>query len=204
MTLVKLDLDRDGNRIMNRHDKRIIIDADTIAFASCSVCEYEVEDGEYEISVHEAVEHSLDKLRTILDRIGGKEENTYLYFTGGRESFRYQLLDEKFEDEEMRYKYKRRKKHTPAGLDEVKRGLGEHYNSTHSYLWEADDQVVYEKKKYGDDSILVAVDKDVIMNTPGRHFNYYESKKYKIDMKWMEVSEEEARFNQYIQAITGE
>ncbi len=204
MTLVKLDLDRNGNRVADKHDKTLIIDADTIAFAACVVCEFEVDDGEWDISIPEAVSHCQDKLEFILDQVGGREENVRLHFTGGKSSFRYPLLLEAFPDiPEMQYKFKRRKKHVPQGLSEVKEELSKLYIATTHHEWEADDQVVFDKMQ-DPEAILIAVDKDVIGNTPGKHFNYYESRKHDIAMRWVEVSEEEAVYNQYVQAITGD
>jgi len=205
MTLVKLDLDRDGKVLPPRHDKLIVIDADTVAFASCIVCEYEVEDDKWDISLTEALSHSMDKLQRILDIVGGKPENVRLHFTGGRDSFRYQLLKDAFpEDPEMHYKFKRKKKRAPVGLRDLKKLLCNEFEGVIHYDWEADDQVVLDKKVLGDEAILVAVDKDVIMNTVGTHFNYYESAQYKIAMKWVTISEDEARYNQYMQMLTGD
>lgn len=205
MTLVKLDLDRDGNVLKNKHDKLIIIDADTVAFASCSVCEYEVEDGKWDISLQEALAHSMDKIEFILDQIGGKPDNVRLHFTGGRASFRYDLLRDAFPDDEtMHYKFKRKKKKSPAGLHDVKKLLCKEFIGEIHYEWEADDQVVLDKMIAEDEAILVAVDKDVLYNTPGYHFNYYESKLHKIAMKWVDVTPEEAIYNQYMQILTGD
>lgn len=208
--LVDIDLDGKGEILVPKHDKRIIIDADTVVFASCTVCEFELNDMEsgeiiYDIDLENAFTHSKEKLEFILDSIGGKVENTELHFTGGKESFRYKLLEEAFPGQEHRqYKFKRQKKHTPAGLDELKAKMLEHYDGKIHYDFEADDIVTYLKKQHGDDSIMCAVDKDVWRNTPGIHWNYYSSLKYNIDMKWVEISEDEAVYYQYLQAIIGD
>ena len=205
MTLVNLDLDKDGRVIGPRNDKMLIVDADTIVYASCSVCEYELPDGGFDINIHEALAHAEDKINRIVDAVEGKEENLHLHFTGGKASFRYQLLADAFPDEpEMHYKFKRKKKKVPEGLHQLKVLLNEKHKGDIHYEWEADDQVVFDKKKYGDDAILIAVDKDVLYNVPGKHYNYYESRLYNIDPKWVEVNSDEARFDQYIQAITGD
>lgn len=227
-----MELDDRGDKKEDKHDKKIIVDADTIVFAACSVCQYEVQVmgpnfmSEQEmkearqqpywdekemtymsIDPQDALRHANDKLELILDKIGGKPENTILHFTGGKDSFRYSLLEEAFPDDiEMHYKYKRTKKKSPVGLQIVKELMCAHKNNNGTiwYDFEADDVAVYDKMRYGDEAILVAVDKDVWKNTPGKHFNYYESELHDIEMKWVEVSEEEANFNQYLQAITGD
>lgn len=211
-TIVDIDLDLKGGVMPEKHDKKIIIDADTIVFASCSVCEYEVqveEDGElitdFDIDLDNALQHAKGKLDLILDSIGGKEEHVELHFTGGKQSFRYHLLEDAFPDDiEMHYKHKRKKKKAPAGLHSLKIKMLEHYPGEIHWAYEADDIVVQRKKYLGDDAILCAVDKDVIKNTTGLHWNYYESNLYGIEMKWVDISEEEANYNQYLQVITGD
>jgi hypothetical protein len=94
---VEIDLDKAGNVMPPKHDKHIVVDADTIAFASCIVCQYEVdvlsfdflseeeikeirakptwdeENMSYtDINLKDAFEHSKGKIKLILDRIGGK------------------------------------------------------------------------------------------------------------------------------------
>jgi len=228
-----IELDDRGDKKEDKHDKIIIVDADTIVFASCSVCQHEVqvmgpdfmsdEEMAYarkqpywdeaemtymSIDPQDALRHASDKLELILDKIGGKLENTILHFTGGRDSFRYSLLQNAFpDDEEMHYKWKRTKKPRPVGLQIVKELMCAVEGTKEATIWydfEADDVAVRDKMRHGEEAILVAVDKDAWKNTPGRHFNYYESELYNIEMKWVEVSEEDARFHQHLQAITGD
>ncbi len=228
-----MELDDRGDKKEDKHDKVIIVDADTIVFAACSVCQHEVqvmgpdfmsdEEMAYarkqpywdeaemtymSIDPQDALRHSKDKLELILDKIGGKLENTRLHFTGGKDSFRYSLLKNAFpNDVEMHYKWKRTNKPRPVGLGEVKGLMCEMEGTMSADIWysfEADDIAVEEKMRYGDKAILVAVDKDVWKNTPGLHFNYYESELYNIEMKWVEVDADEARLHQYLQAITGD
>jgi hypothetical protein len=210
MEMVELDLDIKGNVKPPKHDHRIIMDADTVVYASCAVCEFEAYDAEkdemvYDINIQDAVEHAKGKIELILDLIGGKWENLEVHFTGGKNSFRYDLLTEAFPDSEhMHYKAKRQLKRTPVGLTALKKELLKIIEGAMHYEFEADDVVVMLKKKYGADAILCAVDKDVLGNTPGTHWNYYDSQKYGIEMKWVDISEDEANFNQYMQAITGD
>ena len=233
--MIEIEIDASGNEILEKHDKVIVIDADTIAFAACSVKEYEVEIlGEEfhttdemeefrakkswdestftyrDINIDDAVLHAKGKIDLILDRIGGKPENTELHFTSGR-NFRYKLLEEEFPDnQEMWYKANRgKRKPAPVGLIEVKEGLKEHFKSMYHKEVEADDYVVMRKKQLKENCILCAVDKDVYKNTEDYgqpHWNYYEAPwlKNPIKMRWVETSIEEAMYNQYLQAITGD
>jgi len=67
---------------------------------------------------------------------------------------------------------------------------------------EADDAVVakYDPEKY----ILVAVDKDVLNNVAGKHWNYYNSNLYGIEPKWVEVEESYTKRYPHIQTLTGD
>lgn len=228
--MVEITIDRRGEVIPNKHDKKIIIDADTIAYSACSVCENKVEplgeefmteaelaelrampDWDEEewcyrsIDIDEATSHAVGKIDLILENIGGKSENVELHFTGGKVSFRYELLREAFpKNTDMHYKAKRKNKKAPLGLAEVKAKLLELYPGDIHEAYEADDIVVKRKKDLGDEAILCYVDKDVGKNVPGRHWNYYDSQKHNISMGWEEFTEEDALFHQYLQVITGD
>lgn len=233
--MIEIDIDAAGNVLPDRHDKIIVVDADTIAFAACSVCEFEVEalseeflsaeelvelrskkswDEETfsyrDINVNDAILHAKGKMDLILDRIGGKAEHTELHFTSGR-NFRYALLEEAFpDDKEMWYKANRgKRKPPPVGLNDVKLGLEAHFKSMYHVEVEADDYVVMRKKQLKENCILCVVDKDIYKNTfdyGQPHWNYYEAPwlKNPIKMRWVEMSPEEAMYNQYLQAITGD
>ena len=208
--IVDIDLDRRGNVATPKNDKIIIIDADTLVFGTCTQLEYEIFD-EWELDIDAAFLHFKAKLDYILEQVGGKPENTELHFTGSPYSFRYSLLLEAFpHNPEKWYKARRTKKHKPAGLKELKELICEVQDREgwrkaiiHD-KWEADDSVVLRKKEEGDNGIMCAVDHDLLENIPGRHFNYYESQMHQINMKWEEVTEEEATYAQYLHCIVGD
>lgn len=211
--LLDINIDIQANVLPPKHDLIIIVDADTLAYSACAVCEemwlIENPDGDLEQSftqdIDRATKHALEKMQLILDRVGGKPENVELHFTGGKSNFRYGLLAEAFPtDPDKHYKAKRADKKHPKGLYEVKTNLLNHFVGQFHYNCEADDYVVWRKKVLGDKAILAAVDKDVLKNIEGCHWNYYDNSRYNIPMQWVNVSEEEARFNQYMQAITGD
>lgn len=209
-SFVEVGVDGKGKILPEKHNYKLIVDADTIAFSACVVCEYEVEDLDtgttsWEIDLDNALSHAQAKIQVILDNTGGVVDNLELHFTGGKNSFRYDLLREAFPaKEEMHYKAKRVFKRSPVGLHALKEKLMQHYTGFMHYDFEADDVAVMLKKKYGPSAILCAVDKDVLGNVPGTHWNYYESLKHSIEMTWVNISKEEAMYNQHLQAITGD
>jgi len=204
--MVEVEIDFAGQVMPPKNDKVALIDADTLAFTSCLAAEEETsefneETGEHEavfvIDMADALEKAEEKLQKILDRTGC--QTCEMHFTGGRENFRYVIYPE--------YKANRTKEgaqRTPSGLKELKALLMDRYESTIAEAWEADDIVVYKKLQNPDKYIMCAVDKDVINAVPGEHFNYYESNLYNIDMKFVTITEDHARYWPYLQTIMGD
>jgi len=215
-------LDNAGYVCPEQTDKIALIDADTIIFASCSVLSQTDEllprhmysDEEWEdiansngydeesqtikfINLDEAYAHSMDKIKSIMERTGCADFE--LHFTRGRESFPYTMVD-------AEYKGNRDFSAIPYGLGELK----DLFVATHpdkafnNYLAEADHIVVCKKRDNPEKYILCAVDKDVIYALEGTHFNYYSSTKYNIPMKWVTITEDDAMRRYYIQTLTGD
>ena len=181
-----------------KNDKIALIDADTVAFAACSVHEYEYYDidaGEdkWDINLDTALEHATEKVYQILDSTGCQKAE--LYFTSGM-NFRYTV--------DPSYKSNRIGMRKPAGLTELKVKLLESFDGQICLNWEADDMVAYLKRTNPDKYILCAVDKDVLYSLPGEHFNYYSNEKYKIFPKFEEVNEYDAMIYNFKQAIMGD
>jgi len=220
--IADINIDTRGEVLPQKSDKIALVDADTVIFASCSVLEQVEEllptdfytDEEWKeivadpgyseerhtlsyINMEEAVTHSLEKLDYILARTGCKDWE--LHFTIGRESFPYTMVDKN-------YKGNRKDGVAPYGLRELKEEFAKRYTEkvTLNTKWEADHIVVCKKRDNWDDYVLCAVDKDVLKGLPGKHFNYYQSIRYGIDMKWVENTEEEAMKRYYVQTLTGD
>lgn len=204
-------------------DKLLLIDGDTIAYTACVNAEqitqllpasfyteeerqriiedfYPVnpeEDFPSEVKSSDIVvckNNVMNKLNKILQSTGCSKHSIHL--TLGRDCFRYKLYKD--------YKANRKALATPLYLMQVKYWMVEQLGATIHIDIEADDAVVYLKRKLGDDAIICAVDKDVLEAVPGKHFNYYESSKYDIDMKWHTTKELDAYLFPYRQAIIGD
>ncbi len=214
--MVELNIGSNGKLLSVKNDKVALIDADTMVFATCITTEVEHQvfpkgfysDSEWEelekllphkdaeaywtIDVDEALEKIQYKLDDILEATGCKEYE--LHFTAGRESFRYSIFPE--------YKANRKSKRLPVGISKVREAVVDKYGGEIHTFIEADDAVVakYDSEKY----ILVAVDKDVLNNAAGKHWNYYNSNLHGIIPKWVEVSEDEVLKYKYIQTLTGD
>lgn len=184
-----------------KNDKIALIDADTVAFAACSVCEYQyfdIDSGEdkWGINMDDALNHALEKVQQILDSTGCCDAE--LHFTSGM-NFRYTV--------DPSYKANRTGMRRPEGLNELKALLLTEYEGTISTDWEADDIVAYKKKAEPEKYIMCAIDKDILYSVPGRHFNYYsklEAKNGPILPHFLEVDDYSALQYNYKQAIIGD
>ncbi len=221
MCMAEVNIDDRGYICPETTDKIALIDADTVIFASCTVFEY-IDDllaqdmyssDEWDmivndpgwipeealircINLEEAYSHSMDKIKSIMERTGCSDFE--LHFTRGRESFPYTMVDKD-------YKGNRKKGDIPWGLGDLKDLFVERNSDKafNNYLYEADHIVVCKKRDNPDKYVMCAVDKDVYLGIEGKHFNYYSSTKWNIDMKWVEVSADDA-LRRYVQTLTGD
>jgi len=216
--IVDIDLDIDGKVMPAKNDKIALIDADTIAFTAALNSQEESEilprefysddeweelsnlnsfnelDGTYrQANVEAGVENAKAKLQRILDKTGCRE--VYLVFSGPN-NFRYEVFPE--------YKANRDRSLTPEGLSEIREELLNLYPGRVTDGYEADDLVVYLKEKEPEKYILCAIDKDVLNSIEDKHFNYYESAIYNIEMKWVEVDRHTSLIWRYLQTLTGD
>lgn len=82
----------------------------------------------------------------------------------GNDNFRYDVLDS--------YKHNRKESRKPLGYAELWDYLVTKYGAHVATGYEADDVVVYKKTTHHDDFFLCAIDKDVLLQTVGTHYNY--------------------------------
>lgn len=216
--IADIDVDTYGEIMPPKNGKIALIDADTIAYTACLATEVEQDvlprdfynDDEWEAIVSSpeynpetgmlwiaqpelALEKAKEKIQRILDRTGCVDVE--LHFTGGKSNFRYFIYPQ--------YKATRTARR-PAGLNELKVMLCEEYNGTIHTDFEADDVVVYKLKAESEKYILCAIDKDVLNSVEGKHYNYYESAVYGIDMKWVETDRYTSIIWPFLQVLTGD
>ena len=115
-------------------------------------------------------------------------DDVFLVFTGAG-NFRTEFpLD---------YKAHRKNNRKPEGYHEILAYAKENYDTYTAEGMEADDFVVYLKATEPEDWILCAIDKDVLYQSEGTHYNYHH---------WDEitVTKEEAIRYAYYQTLTGD
>lgn len=216
---VEIDLDITGEVLPESNDLVALIDADTLAYTACLSVEVQepvlpkefytdeeytdlMDNPDYDEDNHciwvcnpdESYTKAVEKLQKIFDKTGCRTAE--MYFTGGKEYFRYKIFPE--------YKGNRKYRRPPAGLFTLKNRLAKEFNGSICTDYESDDLVVYLKEKYPEKYLLVALDKDVYNSVVGTHFNYYESMQYNIEMKFVTVDEETKMKWPFMQAMVGD
>ena len=118
------------------------------------------------------------------------------YCDGLQRNFRYDYVDD--------YKAQRKDARPPAGLPELWAHIFklEVVDSIPVKVYvvdgaEADDTVCFLKCKYPNDVVIAALDKDVLYQSIGRHYNYGKQ-------EFVDVTEHEARTYLYFQMIAGD
>lgn len=195
--------------------RELLIDADSLAyrlgfrFQDLSVNDFDVEDGPFKAD-------SKDKINAFSDIID-KELKSWMELTSTKS---YQLhvsykacIDDLFKQKYFRenqrcfryqearvlpkaYKHNRSKIHIDTPWKSFLLAMVQNFSAeVHDYV-EADDVVV--RLKLDDPTlVLAAIDKDVLFQCPGIHFNYYKN-------DFEDVSENEARFYKYWQCLIGD
>lgn len=115
-------------------------------------------------------------------------DSAYLVFSG-EGNFRLDLPTE--------YKGNRAASRKPINYDQLLDHALENYTAAVIDGMEADDFVVYLKTSKPEDYILCAIDKDVLFQTEGTHYNYHNDSN-------ITVTKEEAIYYAYYQTLTGD
>lgn len=95
------------------------------------------------------------------------------------------------------YKHNRKASAKPILYDALFEYLIKHYNANVTVGYEADDMVVYLKTTNPSDYFLCAIDKDVLYQTVGNHYNYNKE-------EFIKVNEKEADRFAYYQCLVGD
>lgn len=186
----------------NTSNMTLIVDADTLAYAVCSICESGDDEAGYLIDLEYALEEACQRVDNLLSISGCKDVE--LHFTIGK-NFRFTLTDT--------YKANRKGDRTPEGLTKLKHLLLTKYDGALNEDFEADD-VVCSKKFFEPEKYIVASpDKDVYNGVEGIHLNYFKRNQGKnkwgsilqaIPMTWVQTTVEEALVWTHMQVLMGD
>ena len=174
----------------------LLIDADSLIFASCYRKRLTPDDSPYYEKLSDATDKFDEQLMGIVNDL---EENyiidKVLIFSGSLGNFR-KLITKK-------YKANRTNQQKPPLLNEVHTYVKEKHNSIYGYGVETDDMVArywYDlSQEFGRDEVMiVSIDKDY-KQFPCLMYNYHYKHKVVYD-----ITEEEAIYNFYEQMIIGD
>lgn len=152
-----------------------LVDADSMIYKVCFALEekevwneWEVEQGiDEELDITYSID--LDQCYSNFDKMvedilyGADCTESFLVFSG-EGNFRLDLPTP--------YKGNRKGMRKPSGYDELLEYAKSNYYNLVTKGFEADDYVVYQKTAFPYKYVLCAIDKDVIYQTVGEHFNY--------------------------------
>ena len=130
---------------------------------------------------------TLDKMIDNI-RFAAEADDVLLVFTGSN-NFRY--------DNPLGYKQHRTDLRKPLGYLDMLTYLLAKYPHKVAEGMEADDVVVYLKKTQPNDYCLCAIDKDVLYQTPGLHYNYGKD-------EYVTISKQKAKLFEYYQCLIGD
>tara|TARA_R110000822_G_scaffold279616_1_gene401341 strand:+ start:1452 stop:2165 length:714 start_codon:yes stop_codon:yes gene_type:complete len=174
----------------------LLVDADSLIFASCYKKRETPEDEKYYTDISDARNKFDEQFMAIVNRL----EEIYnvdkvLCFSGARGNFRKILSST--------YKANRKKTELPPLLNEMHKFVIEQYESIRGYGVETDDMVARYwfniSQDLGRENVMiVSIDKDY-RQFPALIYNYHYKHREVYDL-----SEDEAMFNFYAQCITGD
>jgi len=174
----------------------LLIDADSLIFASCYRKRETPDDEKYYTDIADARNKFDQQYMKIVNDLEEKYTiDKVLCFSGSKGNFR-KLITPK-------YKANRKKQELPPLLNEMHQFVKDHYDSIWGYGVETDDMVARYWKKISDDIgrdevMIVSIDKDY-KQFPCLMYNYHYKHKEILD-----ISEEEAMYNFYEQCIVGD
>ena len=174
----------------------LLIDADSLIFASCYRKRLTPDDSPYYEKLSDATDKFDEQLMGIVNDLEEHYEiDKVLIFSGSLGNFR-KLITKK-------YKANRNNQQKPPLLNEVHAYVKDKHNSIYGYGVETDDMVArywYDlSNEFGRDEVMiVSIDKDY-KQFPCLMYNYHYKHKVVYD-----ITEEEAMYNLYEQMIIGD
>lgn len=147
--------------------RRVLIDGDIICYRSA----FHAKDKDLEAALSKADE-LIQKIISVTLFVAASRE--YQVYITGKGNFRYDIA------KSYEYKGNRKGVEKPLFLQEVREHLIKRWNAIVSEGEEADDLIAIEATRYGPETIVASVDKDMLQ-IPCRHFNFGRNEWYTVD-----------------------
>ena len=174
----------------------LLVDADSLIFASCYKKRETPEDEKYYTDIEDARAKFDEQFMSIVNHLEDMYQiDKVITFSGSKGNFRKLITN--------KYKANRKKQELPPLLHEMHQFVKDHYDSIFGYGIETDDMVARYWKKLTDELgrnevMIVSIDKDY-KQFPALIYNYHYKHKEVLD-----ISEDEALYNFYEQMIVGD
>jgi len=175
--------------------KIALIDGDSILYKVGFALEEELEDAEGNITYYVDFTNAKDFIDGLIDGIlfNTDCDECELWLGERGTNFRYKL-SESLKD---LYKHNRKESRKPDKYKEMLAYIKKKYKSMSPLNCEVDDVVCYKKAESPDKYVLCAIDKDVLYQSVGTHYNYGKD-------EWVTVTHEEAIYYSFLQTLTGD
>ena len=174
----------------------LLVDADSLIFASCYKKREHPEDEKYYTDIEDARAKFDQQFMKIVNDLEEKYTiDKVLCFSGSKGNFRKLITSV--------YKANRKKQELPPLLNEMHKFVKDQYDSIYGFGVETDDMVARYWKQIADDIgrdevMIVSIDKDY-KQFPALIYNYHYKHQVVLD-----ISEDEAMYNFYEQMIVGD
>ena len=174
----------------------LLVDADSLIFASCYKKREHPEDEKYYTDIEDARAKFDQQFMKIVNDLEEKYTiDKVLCFSGSKGNFRKLITSV--------YKANRKKQELPPLLHEMHQFVKDQYDSIYGFGVETDDMVARYWKQISDDIgrdevMIVSIDKDY-KQFPCLMYNYHYKHQVVLD-----ISEDEAMYNFYEQMIVGD
>ena len=176
--------------------KVALIDGDSILYKVGFALEEEIENEDGTVTHFVDFANAKDFIDGMIDGIlfNTDCDNAELWVGERGANFRYKLAADNLADN---YKYNRKDSRKPDKYKEMLAYIKKKYKSMSPLNCEVDDVVCYKLAEKPDEYVLCAIDKDVLYQSVGRHYNYGKD-------EWVTVTQEEALYFAYFQTLTGD
>ena len=174
----------------------LLVDADSLIFASCCLKKETPDDSPYFEKLSDASNKFNEQLMGIVNHLEDFYDiDKVLIFNGSKGNFRKLIT--------KNYKANRKDSQIPPLLNEMHQWVKDNHNSIYGYGVETDDMVARYwndlSKEFGRNEVMiVSIDKDY-KQFPCLMYNYHYKHK-----QFLDISEEEALYNFYEQMIIGD
>jgi len=169
-----------------------LIDGDSILYKAGFALEEELEDGTFYVDLQSAKDYIDGIIESIMFETDADDYELWVGEKGA--NFRYKIAEDNLANG---YKHNRKEARKPDKFKEMLDYVKKEHKAKQAVGCENDDVVVTKKTESPSKYILCCVDKDVLYQTQGTHWNYGKQ-------EWVSVTRAESIWYAYYQTLVGD